>query len=270
MSAFEPSDLDLSEDRPALHLALGAYEGPLHVLLDLAQREKVDLKHISILTLAEQYVAFIREAQALDIDLAADYLVMAAWLAFLKSKLLAPKPDRAEADDEPEAEELARRLAFQLVRLDAMRQAGERLMAGRLLDRDVFARGRAEGVRTLTTPAYDADLHSLLKAYGEARRPAARAEIAVEPPNAYALEAARVRLSRMLGRIPGWRALEGFVPEPEHFRGEPPDPASRLASTFAASLELAREGKLSLKQMAPFGPIFVRAGGAEDASAEEP
>ena len=244
------------EARPAaaeaLVVDLDGYEGPLDALLSLAREQKVDLAQISILQLAEQYLAFIENARHLRLEIAADYLVMAAWLAYLKSRLLLPE---SEGEEEPSGEEMAARLAFQLRRLEAMREAAERLMARDRLGRDVFRRGAPEGVRLIRSPVYEVSLYELLRAYADHRTRDEAERLAIEPKAPFTVEDAIVRLTRLLGRMPEWETLERFLPEgiiDDHHR------RSALASTLAASLELAREGAVSMRQAAPFGPIHLR------------
>ncbi len=244
-----PGDMPFSG--APLIVDLEGYEGPLDVLLTLARDQKVDLRRISILDLAEQYLEFIAEARKLRLEIAADYLVMAAWLAYLKSRLLLPEPE----DDEPSGEEMAARLAFQLRRLEAMRDAAARLMARERLGRDVFPRGAPEGIRVLRTSVFELSLYDLLKAYADqtARRTATE-PLRLGRGGVYSVEDALARFSDMLGRLPDWATLQSFLPSgaEEHF-----DPRSTVASTFAASLELTRQGKLRLRQGRAFGPIYI-------------
>ncbi|MDP6517980.1 MAG: ScpA family protein [Alphaproteobacteria bacterium] len=235
-----------------LVLDLDGFEGPIDVLLMLARQQKVDLARISILQLADQYLAYFAAARRLRLELAADYLVMAAWLAYLKSRLLLP---RHEDEDEPSAEDLADALAFQLRRLEAMREAGQRLMARDLLGRDTFARGAAEGIIVIEIPIYALTLYDLIKAYADQKRRNQPAMLTVPPSELFTIEAAVKRLSVMLGQTIRWTVLESFLPS-----GLVEGLLSRsaLAATFAGTLELAREGKLQLRQTHPFGPIYVR------------
>jgi segregation and condensation protein A len=235
-----------------LFLDLGAYEGPIDVLLTLAREQKVDLTKISILKLADQYLAFIAEARRLRLELAADYLVMAAWLAYLKSRLLLPEPP---ADDEPTGEEMAAALAFQLRRLEAMQQAGVRLMARPQLGRDVFRRGAPEGLPVVSRIVWEVSLYDLLKAYGEQRSRSGAQVLEIRAAELYSMDDALERLAALVGRLPDWQTLAAFLPEDLrgglHHR-------SAVASTFAASLELVRSGQLQLRQDVAFGPIWVR------------
>ncbi len=231
---------------------LEGYEGPIDMLLTLAREQKVDLTKISILALADQYLVYIGAARRLRLEIAADYLVMAAWLAYLKSRLLLPEPAPA---DEPSGAELAAALTHQLQRLEAMQQAGARLMARPQLGRDVFARGAPEGLPRVLRPIYDATLYDLLKAYGDQRQRKEAAVLHIEPPELFSMDDALQRLSRLLGRMPEWRTLMSFLPP--GLRGGIVE-RSALAATFAASLELVRAGKLQLRQDNAFGPIYLR------------
>jgi len=236
-----------------LILSLEGYEGPLDLLLALARSQKVDLKQISILALVEQYLAFIAELRKVRLEIAADYLVMAAWLAYLKSRLLLPEPP---PDDEPSGEEMAARLALQLQRLEAMREAGARLMAKERLGRDVFARGAPQGVEVVSRPIYDVTLYQLLKAYADHKAQAmAVAALEIRRPILHTVEEALRRLERMLGSLPDWATLEAFLPTSllDSFQRR-----AALASTLIASLEMARQGKVSIRQSAPFAPIFIK------------
>lgn len=250
------------EDRPrvaadpgeALIVDVDGYEGPLDVLLALARAQKVDLRKIAILPLVEQYLAFIAAARRLQLDLAADYLVMASWLAYLKSRLLLPE---AESDGEPTPEELAERLTLQLQRLDAIRIAAARLMSRDRLGLNVFGRGAPEGIRLVKTPEYSDTLLDLLKAYA-VQRVKKFATGDYKPPKIeiFAIEEARHRLEKMLGIIIDWSTLEAIMPEGfEQGRKR----RTGLASTLSASLEMARDGLLELRQMAPFAPVYLRA-----------
>lgn len=231
---------------------LDGYEGPIDMLLTLAREQKVDLTHISILQLADQYLAFIAAARELKLEIAADYLVMAAWLAYLKSRLLLPEP---QPDDEPSGSELAAALTYQLQRLEAMQQAGARLMARPQLGRDVFRRGAPEGLPVLRHTVYDATLFELLKAYGDGRARKESAVLHIEPAELYSMDDALQRLSQYLGRMPEWRTLASFLP-PNLRLGLVS--RSAIAATFAASLELVREGRVQIRQDKSFGPIYLR------------
>ena len=239
--------------RPALILDLDGFEGPIDLLLSLAREQKVDLTRISILALAEQYLAFITAARHLRLEVAADYLVMAAWLAFLKSRLLLPEPP--QDDDGPSGEEMAAALAHRLQLLAAMRRAGAALMAGAVLGRDVFPRGAPEGIAHIDRPVYELSLYELLSAYGDNYRRRHGEVLIVAPPALHSLDEALRRLGQLVGHVPEWRELAAFLPD--EFRGGI-FRRSALAVTFAAALELARTGRIELRQETAFGPIHLR------------
>jgi segregation and condensation protein A len=233
-----------------LTLDLDHWEGPLDLLLALARAQKVDLRQISILQLTDRYLAVIDRAAALRLEVAADWLVMAAWLAYLKSALLLPRDPEAD----PDPEELALQLRHRLERLDAMREAGARLMARDRLGRDVFARGAPEGLRTIRRSQWQATLYDLLAAYGRVSARTRPALHVVRDREVMTLEDALARLSAMLGDRAEWRRLERFVPT-----GASPRLArSALASSFLAALELARQGRVELRQQSPFAPLYLR------------
>jgi len=236
----------------ALVLNLDGYEGPLDLLLDLARNQKVDLTRISILDLAEQYLVFVAEARRLRLELAADYLVMAAWLAYLKSRLLLPD---SQDEDEPSGEEMAARLAFQLRRLEAMRERAAQLMSHHRLGRDVFARGAPEPMAVVRRSRFEASLYDLLKAYTVSRSRKEGAHLHIERPPVLTMEEALRRLAAMIGTTPDWARLESFVPPAFADNGAA---RSALASTFAAALEITRRGDVEIKQLSAFGPIFIR------------
>lgn len=253
---FEP-DEERDHQRPAgdegaLVLDLDGFEGPLDMLLSLARNQKVDLARISILQLADQFIAFIERARTLHLDVAADYLVMAAWLAYLKSRLLLPDP---ETEDEPSGEELAAALALQLRQLEAMRQAGERLLSRSLLGRDVFPRGEPEGVRLVQRNVYELSFYDLLRAYGAHRVRTDTGRLTIEPLMLHSMDLALQRLLSRYGEMTEWKLLASFVPS-----GQRDDLVRRsaTASTFAASLELARQRKVWLRQSEMFAPIYLR------------
>ncbi len=251
-ASFEEDRRGVAPEGAELVVDLEGYEGPIDVLLTLAREQKVDLTKISILALADQYLAFIAAARHLKLEIAADYLVMAAWLAYLKSRLLLPEPPGPE---EPTGEELAALLTHQLQRLEAMREAGARLMALPRLDRDVFGRGAPEGLPRKLIPKYAATLLELLRAYGDQRQRKENAVLHIAPAELYSMDDALERLRRVLGRMPEWRSLVSFLPAGlAHGLIE----RSAIAATFAASLELARTGKIELRQDRAFGPLFLR------------
>jgi segregation and condensation protein A len=248
-------DLTMNAAPPgeAFIVDIDGFEGPLDLLLTLARSQKVDLRGISILQLVDQYIEFIGHLAKADLDLAADYLVMASWLAYLKSRLLLPKPELA--GDEPSGEEMAARLAFRLQRLQAMREAGGRLMARDRLGRDVFFRGEPEGIRVIRTPAWADSIYDLLKAYSDQRTRTLGTRFAVKRAPVYAIDEARKRLEQMIGMSMDWNRLDSFLPDHPGFRELR---RSALASTFSASLEMAKDGKLFLRQASAFGPLFLR------------
>lgn len=252
-SDFE-ADARVERESPALLLELDGFEGPLDLLLDLARRQKVDLARISILELAEQYLAFVEAARADQLELAADYLVMAAWLAYLKSRLLAPNPVAEDGEVPPEIAAAA--LAFRLRRLEAMRKAGDALHDRALLGRDVFARGEAAAGAEAQGPAWTATLYDLLTAYARQRVRTLRQDVTVARRPTWSLAEAREALRRLVGRSADWSRLDGLL---LRFM-TPAMRASVLASGLGASLELAREGRLELRQERAFGPLFVRSG----------
>jgi segregation and condensation protein A len=240
-------------DEPALVLDLDGYEGPIDLLLSLAREQKVDLAKLSILALADQYLAFISEQRRLRLEIAADYLVMAAWLAYLKSRLLLPEPPGE--DDGPSGDELAAALRHRLQLLAAMQRAGAALMARPQLGRELYLRGAPEGLPTINRPVFELSLYELLTAYAEQHRRQNNQVLTIEPPAFHSLDEALHHLAQFVGHVPEWRELIGFLP-PE-LRGGVLR-RSALASTFAASLELARSGRLELRQDRSFGPIYLR------------
>ncbi|HEX3885573.1 MAG TPA: ScpA family protein [Stellaceae bacterium] len=248
---------DAPRDAP-LVLELDGYEGPIDLLLALAREQKVDLGKISILALADQYLAFISGLHRLRLEIAADYLVMAAWLAYLKSRLLLPDPPAV--DDEPSAEELAAALHQRLQLLAAMQRAGAALMAGTLLGRDVFPRGQPEEFAPVDRPVYELSLFDLLSAYGTTHRRQHAQVLTIMATEFYSLDDGLRHLAQYVGHVPEWSDLMGFLPAELRdgvFR------RSAVASTFAATLELARAGRIELRQERPFGPLLLRsAGGA--------
>jgi len=234
-----------------LTLDIDGWEGPLDLLLALARSQKVDLREISILALVDQYLRFIEQARAIKLEVAADYLVMAAWLAYLKSALLLPR----DPEEQPSPEELALRLQLRLERLNAMREAGARLMARDRLERDVFLRGAPEGLRTVRKALWQVEIYDLISAYGRisARTRPVMHIVANRP--VMTLDAALERVSRLVGERIDWAMIESFLPESATgiFR------KSALASSFVAALELARQGKVELRQKSPFAPLYLKA-----------
>lgn len=237
-------------DEEALNLSLDGWEGPLDLLLNLARAQKVDLHQISILALVEQYLVYLEEAKALRLEIAADYLVMAAWLAYLKSCLLLP----TDPTIDPSPEELALRLQLRLQRLDAMREAGARLMGRDRLGRDVFARAAPEGLRLVRKSAWQASAFDLFAAYGRVKARTAPALHVVAHRSVMTLEDAIARVSALIGQALDWTTLEAFLP----VTGDPAYRRSALASSFVAALELARQGRLELDQDVPFTDLLVR------------
>jgi len=234
-----------------LTLALDGWEGPLDLLLSLARAQKVDLAQISILQLVEQYLAYLADARALKLEIAADYLVMAAWLAYLKSCLLLPK----DPEQDPSPEEIALRLQLRLQRLDAMREAGARLLGRDRVGRDVFLRGAPEGLRLVRKAAWQVRAFDLYAAYGAVRARTAPAMHVVHARSVMTLEEAIERVGRMIGMAIEWTVLETFLPPTQ----DPQFRRSALASSFLAALELARRGRLELAQDEPFAPIRLKA-----------
>lgn len=246
-------DIEARRAAEALIVDVDGFEGPLDLLLSLSRTAKVDLRKISVLALAEQYLAFVERAKELRIELAADYLVMAAWLAFLKSKLLLP-PD--PKDEGPSAEDMADHLAFQLERLAAMRDAAARLMGRDRLGRDVFARGMPEGISTRRDILYNSTLMDLMQAYARIRTKDEFRPYVMDRDKVLTMEQALERMRRMIGFAGTWSDLTSYLPV--EWQGDAVRRRSSLAATFAATLELAKEGKLELRQGDVFGPIEIR------------
>lgn len=253
-----PRVAEQTHEADALLLNIDGYEGPINVLLELARNQKVDLMQISILQLVRQYMTFIERAKALNLELAAEYLVMAAWLAYLKSRLLLPREDESV---DPSAEEMAEALQFQLRRLEAMQQAAENLGKRPQLGQQIFARGMPEGVQVNTTTKWDVRLYDMLSAYGDITRRAEGSHYDLPEFNLMSTDNAVSRLTRMLGQLPRkgmrsvWATLESFIPEGIQDRLYA---RSALASTLTAGLELAKQGKLEIKQDGLFRPIYMR------------
>lgn len=249
-------------EEQGLVVDIDGYEGPLHLLLALARKKKIDLSRLSILELADQYLGFMEAARRQRLDLAADYLVMAAWLAFLKSKLLLPKPKKEE--EEAPAEQMAAALAFRLRRLEAMRAAGEALYARPLVGRDVHLRGEPEGVRSTRSVIYEADLHDLLSAYATRRSLQARKIYRPVTPKVYGLEAARGRLEALIPDVKEWRDLDSLLPRAEELGMDAPPRRSVRASSVLAALEITKEGHARLRQREAYAPLYVRAADERD------
>jgi segregation and condensation protein A len=246
------NDESRATDDPALVVDVAGFEGPLDLLLHLARNQKVDLARISVLALAQQYLVFIETARKLRLELAADYLVMAAWLAFLKSKLLIPKQPGEEGES---GEELAAVLQFRLKRLEGMRDAAARLVNRNRLGRDVFARGMPELVIIEKRNEWSATLYDLLTAYASQRQRHAIDHVSIAKRGVWSLKDARDILTRMVGELNDWTALDKFLID---FLATPEDRATAIASSFAASLELIREGLLEARQDEAFAPLYLR------------
>ena len=259
-AAWDEAALDVPPELGAgetdtLTLMIDGWEGPLHLLLDLARRQKVDLRRISILALVDQYLEFVDRAGAMRLELAADYLVMAAWLAWLKSLLLLPR----DPEVQPSPEELALRLQLRLQRLSAMREAGARLMARDRLGRDVFPRGAPEGLRTDRRTRWHSDLFALIQASGVIKQRTAPVVHMVRSRPVMTLESAIARVEAMIGAAIEWTDLSRFLPAYEA-GGDPRLARSALASSFVAALELAKQGKVELAQADTFAPLMLRKG----------
>jgi segregation and condensation protein A len=249
---FDALSPELASDEPALIVDVEGFEGPLDLLLALARQQKVDLAKISILALADQYLAFVEEARRVRLELAADYLVMAAWLAYLKSRLLLPE---AAGEPGPSAEDMATALALRLRRLEAIRLAAEQLSGRPQLGRDVFGRGAPEPIADIKRPEWTATLYDLLTAYALQRQKHALARVRFAPRSVWSLAQAREALERLVGTSADWSRLD------EHliaYLVEPSQRATVYASSFAAVLEMVREGALEMQQHQAFAPIFLR------------
>ncbi|MBD8064874.1 segregation/condensation protein A [Devosia sp. PTR5] len=241
-----------AEHEEVLLVDVGGYEGPLDLLLDLARRHKVDLSAVSVLALAEQYLKFIEGPRHSRIEVAADYLVMAAWLAYLKSRLMVPD---AQSDDEPSGEALAAMLQFRLARLEAMRVAARRLTSRLRLGVEVFARGMPEEVSVARRPIWEAGYYDLLKAYSGVRERGIALDYTPRVRSVWSLQDARELLERLIGESVEWTAIDAYLVQ---YLTIPEDRSSVRASTFASSLELVRQGKIDMRQAETFGPLFVR------------
>ncbi|WP_439507146.1 segregation and condensation protein A [Yoonia sp.] len=257
---MQPDEFEQDTDRisarvaaEALIVDVGAFEGPLDLLLTLSRTQKVDLRQISILALAQQYLAFVEQAKALRLELAADYLVMAAWLAFLKSRLLLP-PDPREAG--PSGEELAAHLAFQLERLAAMREAAAQLMARDQLGRDFFARGITEDVQRVRRISYTATLLDLMQGYARIRTRDDFRPFVLDRAHVMTMEQALDRMRHLIGFAGDWTDIVSYLPD--GWDADPQRRRSTTAATFAASLELAKEGRIEIRQSDSFAPIQIR------------
>lgn len=263
--AFEDRNeagVDKGDAEPSFLVDIDGFEGPLDLLLELARRQKVDLHKISILALAEQYLVFIEAARKLRLELAADYLVMAAWLAYLKSRLLLPAPPKGE---EPLAADLAAALAARLRRLEAIRAAAEKLINRPRMGRELFPNGAPEGVTVLRRPQFKATLFDLLSAYSRSRQSQAMARVTMAKRTVWSIPEAREALNRLVGAIGDWGIMDDWLAE---YFSTPELRRTIRASCFSASLELVREGKLEIRQDRHFAPIWVR-GRRQDADQVE-
>ncbi len=257
LPAFEEDERSLAErladPNAQFLLNLGAFEGPIDVLLVLARDQKVDLMHISILALADQYLLFVATARETQLELAADYLVMAAWLAFLKSKLLLPKE---ESDDQPSAEEMAEALKFQMMRLEAMQEAGKKVFALPRLGIDFYRRGAPEGLPVTLRAVYDVSLYDLLRAYGRQHNEKGVTALEIEPFDLYSIDDAIARLREILPGVPDWTTLASFLPQGNL---QPLMRRSAVSTTLIAVLELVRQGKADIRQDGgAYSPIFLK------------
>jgi segregation and condensation protein A len=245
-------EVERATSEPALVVDVEGFEGPLDLLLALARQQKVDLAKISILALADQYLAFIEEARKLRLELAADYLVMAAWLAYLKSRLLLPE---ANAPEGQSAEDMAIALALRLKRLEAIRDVAERLFGRAQLDRDVFRRGQPEPIAHIKHPQYSATLYDLLSAYAQQRQKTALAHVRLVKRTVWSLAEAREVLERLIGQSADWARLDEFLIS---YVVEPSLAPTVFASSFASTLEMVREGVMEVHQQGAFAPLYVR------------
>jgi len=251
--AFETTtEAERGESEPAFLVDVDGFEGPLDLLLELARRQKVDLARISILALAEQYLEFIEAARRVRLELAADYLVMAAWLAYLKSRLLLPEPPKGE---EPSAADLASALADRLRRLEAIRHAADALTERARLGRDMFLRGAGEGLETTSSTRFRANLFDLLSAYARQRQKGAISKVTLRQRSVWSLAEAREALERLAGAALEWTVLDDFLIQ---FCVDPTTARTVRASAFSASLEMVREGRFHIRQDRAFSPIWVR------------
>lgn len=252
LEAMWADEADRTESDPALLVDVDGFEGPLDLLLHLARNQKVDLARISVLALAEQYIAFVERARELRLELAADYLVMAAWLAYLKSRLLIPDQ---KGDEGESGEEMAAILQFRLKRLEAMREAAARLVNRNRLGREFFARGNPELEVVDRRNEYSGTLYDLLTAYASLRQRQAVTNVRIEKRGVWSLKEARTILARMIGTMREWTALDTFLLE---YLSLPGERTTALASSFAATLELVREGAMEIRQQEAFAPLYMR------------
>lgn len=250
---FDPLlEVDRGAGEPAMMVDVEGFEGPLDLLLMLARQQKVDLAKISILALADQYLSFIEAARQLRLELAADYLLMAAWLAFLKSRLLLPE---AAPEEGPSAEEMALALAYRLRRLEAFREVASRLMGRPQLNRDIFSRGAPEPIAEIKQPEWSATLYDLLSAYARQRSRSALSRVRMKKREVWSLAEARAALERLIGQAADWSRLDKFLVA---YVVEPSLAATVFASSFASVLEMVREGQAEIHQKESFAPIYLR------------
>ena len=252
-SNFDEDEIrEATPEQLSLFVNLDGFEGPIDLLLTLAREQKVDLSKIAILPLAEQYLAFVEGARRLDLEIAADYLVIAAWLAYLKSRLLLPDPEPEQAE---EVIDMTDALRYQLIRLESMQQAAKRLMSLPRLGHQRFARGETEHFESVSEPVWTASLYDLLACYGNIQSGVENRTLTISATRLFSVEEAVQRLRNLVGATPEWTVLESFLPPNLK---TPLDRRSATASHFVASLELAREGMVSLRQDSRFAPLFLR------------
>lgn len=256
----EDMTADRAEAEPAFLVDVDGFEGPLDLLLEMARRQKVDLHKISVLALAEQYLAFIEEARRVRLELAADYLVMAAWLAYLKSRLLLPSPPKGE---EPAAADLAAALAERLRRLEAIRRVADQLASRPQLGRDMFLRGEPEMVTITRISRFDATIYDLLSAYARLRQQRALSRVTVKQRLVWSLTEARAAVERIAGAALDWTQMDAFLID---YCVLPEMRKTVRASAFSVSLEMVREGRIEIRQDAAFAPLWVRAASASKAA----
>jgi segregation and condensation protein A len=260
-SEFSP---ELASGEQALVVDVEGFEGPLDLLLTLARQQKVDLAKISILALADQYLIFIEEARRLRLELAADYLVMAAWLAYLKSRMLLPDVNAPEGQS---AEDMANALALRLKRLEAIRTVAEEMFTRQQLGRDIFARGQPEPIAHIKRPEWTATLYDLLSAYSHQRQKNALSRVKLAKRAVWSLAEARVALERLIGQSTDWTRIDEYLIK---YVVEPSTAATVFASSFASALELVREGLAEIHQHQAFAPIYMRKRMAVAAVVSEP
>lgn len=249
---FNADTTERASDEPALVVDVEGFEGPLDLLLTLARQQKVDLAKISILALADQYLAYIEAARSLRLELAADYLVMAAWLAYLKSRLLIPDQNEVEGQS---AEDMASMLAFRLKRLEAFREVAQKLMDMPQLDRDIFSRGNPEPINDIKHPQWTATLYDLLAAYAVQRQKSAMTQVRFKQRMVWSLAEARQQIEKLIGATDDWNRLDQYLIQ---YLVEPSMITTVMASSFASTLELVREGKIEVQQHAAFAPLYLR------------